>query len=115
PRCIDRGSYNQLSLDRHGRWIGLDARKGDVALLGGCGGLAESERVDGTGQAAPLGGQTKRGEARAVVGAVAQDQEPAQVALAAMPLVEIVKHFAEIGALPVGFSGRIEIAYLARE
>src|SRR5207302_851169 len=77
----------QLTLDGHGRRLGINTGKGDVALLVGGRGLAEAKRVNGTGQLPPLGSLGQGRVAGAVVSAVAEDKEAAEVGIAAMPFI----------------------------
>ena len=113
--CIHQPFDGQLPLDGHGRRIGGNAGEGDVALLGRGGGLAEGEGVDGAGQRPPAGSALQGWKARTVVGSVAEDQQPAQIALAAVTLVQRIEHLAEIGALAVGLALRIVLAHVAGE
>src|SRR5205814_1199765 len=109
------GRQTQLALDRHRAWLGKQIEQGDVALLVAGGSVTERKSVDGAGQGAPLAGQRQRGIARAVVGAVAENEQAAQVALVAELDVAIVQHLAEVGALAVSHALEIEVANLGAE
>src|SRR5262249_61283282 len=75
---------------------------GDVAVVGAGGGAAGAPGMDGRRAAvvaAPRRGLVERRVERAVVGAVAEDENAAQVLVAAVPLPDLVQPQAHVGAL----------------
>ena len=102
---VDRRLHRQLALDGHRRRLGDDAGEHDVALAVARRRLTVGERVDRAGERAPAAGLGQRGPARAaVVGAVAQDEQPPRRTAAVAFLEQLVERGADVGAFAVGIA-----------